>query len=190
MAWYSSLYALIIVAFLYGCSTSSTISNAEFQARRHMAIADTLERSYALREATTEYMIVAEHYPSTSVHPAAVRKTAILLSAPSNPAANDSASHYWLGTYLNLSQSPEEKQIIQMYLKMVDRVKGLHDSLMWEGVVSDSLATLARKQMGEVASRGRRVQELEVELEKASSELKKLKEIDVRISKSKVKNKP
>ncbi len=187
MAWHSSLYTLLVAVFLYGCTSSSTISDAEFQAHRHMARADTLERSFALREATTEYMIVAEHYTSTSVHPGAVRKTALLLSAPSNPAANDSASRYWLDTYLRLTQSPEEKQIIQMYLTMVDRVGELRDSLRREKFVADSLVAVARKQMGEVASRGRRVQELEAELEKASSELAKLKEIDVRISKSKVK---
>lgn len=189
MVWHRRLCPFI-AALLYGCSPLGTISDAEMQAQRHMAIADTLERSSALKEATLEYTIVAERFPSTVVHSAAVRKAALLLSAPSNPAANDSASLYWLNTYLTITRSTEEKQIIQMYLRMVDRVKGLRDSLVRQTIANDSLAITARKQTNDASARGRRVQELEAELEKASSELKKLKEIDVRMSKSKVKNKP
>jgi hypothetical protein len=76
-----------------------------------------------------------------------------------------------------------------MYLKMVGRVKVLHDSLTRQAAVNDSLVAVARRQGGETASRARRVQELESELQKASNELRKLKEIDMRISKSRGKNK-
>jgi len=189
MAQHRGLYLLIAV-LLYGCSSSGVVNDVEVQAQRHMAIADTLERAFALKEATLEYEIVAERFPSSNVHATAVRKAALLFSSPANPAANDSASLYWLNTYLDLTKSPEEKQIIQMYLKMVGRVKVLRDSLARQTAVNDSLVAVARKQVGETASRARRVQELEHELQKASNELRKLKEIDVRISKSRGKNKP
>ena len=166
------------------------MSNAELQAQRHMAIADTLERASALRKATGEYLIVAERFPSTSVYASAVRKLALLLESPSNPAANDSSSLYWLNKYLALTPSPEEKQFIRMYLRLVDRVKILRDSLERQTDAMDSLAVVARKQSGEAASRTHRLQELEAELQQVSTELRKLKEIDVRISKSREKNKP
>ncbi len=77
-----------------------------------------------------------------------------------------------------------------MYLNMVGRVKTLRDSLIRETALSDSLAFAVRKQANEASARGKRVQELEAELQKTTDELTKLKEIDVRISKSRVKNKP
>ena len=77
-----------------------------------------------------------------------------------------------------------------MYLKMVGQIKVLRDSLARQTATNDSLVTVAHKQVGETASRARRVLELEHELQKASNELRKLKEIDVRISKSRGKNKP
>jgi hypothetical protein len=189
MEQYRVLY-LLIAALLYGCSSSGVVDDIELQAQRHMAIADTLERANALKEATLEYKIVAERFPSSNVHTTAVRKTALLFSSPANPAANDSASLYWLSTYLDLTKSPEEKQIIDMYLNMVARVKSLRDSITRQRALNDSLVAVVHKQAGETAARARRVQELESELQKASQELMKLKEIDVRISKSRVKNKP
>jgi hypothetical protein len=180
----------LVVFLLDGCSTSGVVSDVEIQAQRHMAIADTLERASELKEATLEYQIVAEKFPSTSVHAAAVRKAALLFSSPANPAANDSTSLHWLNTYLALTRSPEEKQMIQMYLTMVGRVKELRDSLAYSAIVNDSLAAVTRKQVTEAASRARRVQETETELQKASDELRRLKEIDMRISKSRGKKQP
>ncbi|MEK9136909.1 MAG: hypothetical protein AAB393_07285 [Bacteroidota bacterium] len=185
-----SSWFFLVVSILFGCSATITTSDIEVQAQRHMALADTLERASELEEATLEYQIVAERFPSTSVHSTAVRKTALLLSAPNNPAANDSAAHHWLNTYLNLTQSPEEKQIIQMYLKTVDRVKTLRDSIARQAAISDSLASVTRKQASEVSSRSKRIQDLEAELQKASNELRRLKEVDVRLSKRRERNRP
>ena len=189
MAQRNAAWLLIVLAFC-GCSSSGLLSDAEIQAQRHVAIADTLERASALKEATDEFLIVAERYPSTSVYALAVRKAALLLGFPSNPAANDSASLYWLNKYLTLTNSPEEKQFIQMYLRGVDRVSILHDSLERETATVDSLTAVTRKQGSEAVTRTRRLQELEAELQKVSTELRKLKEIDVGISKSREKNKP
>jgi transposase-like protein len=187
MAWHKNLY-LLIAALLYGCSSSDIVSDVEVQALRHMAIADTLEHASAFQEATLEYKIVAERFPLSSVYATAVRKTALLLGSPTNPAANDSASLYWLNIYIGLTTSPEEKQIIQMYLNVVGRVKVLRDSLTRKSAINDSLLAVTRKQGGEAVTRARRILELEAELQKASNELRKLKEIDVRISKSRGKN--
>lgn len=189
MSLRNSAYFLVAI-LMFGCSSSDNLSTAELEAQRHMAIADTLEKASELKRATMEYTLVAKNYPSTSAYPIAVRKTALLLSSSANPVANDSASQYWLSIYLGLTHSPEERQIIEMYLRMVGRVKMLRDSLARVNALSDSLAFAVRKQANEATARGKRVQELEAELQQATDELKKLKEIDVRISKSRVKNKP
>lgn len=188
MVRHNGLYVLIAVV-LHGCSTSRELNNTEMQAQRHMAIADTLERGSELRGATLEYQIVAERFPSASVYAKAVRKVALLVSSPENPAASDSASLYWLNRYLPLSQSPEEKQIIQMYLKTVGQRRVLRDSLVRQHALYDSLTAVTRKQSIEMTLRARRIQDLDTELQKASNELRKLKEVDERISKSRGKNK-
>jgi hypothetical protein len=180
---------LIVVLAAAGCSSTGGLSDPETQARRRMAIADTLERASALKEATLEYTIVAERFSGTSVHAAAVRKAALLYSSSANPAANDSSSRYWLTRYLDLTRSAEEKQIIRMYMAMVDRVALLRDSVARQTVANDSLSALARRQTGDLTTRAKRMQELEAELQKASDELKRLKEIDVRVSRSRGKNK-
>jgi|GEM_PF-2391132 hypothetical protein len=184
-----SCLCLLVAAVLHGCSASRDVNDVETQAQRHLALADTFERASALREATFEYQIVAERFPSSTVYATAVRKVALLFSSPTNPAANDSASLYWLSTYLVLTQSPEEKQIIQMYLTTVGQVEALHDSLTHQCALNDSLAAVARKHSSELSLRARHTQELEAELQRASNELKKLKEIDERISRSRGKNK-
>lgn len=178
------------MVFLGGCSTSKVVPDVDVQARRHMAIADSLERSSLLSMATLEYQIVAEQFPSSSVYPAAARKTALLFGSPENSAANDSASLYWLQRYAEVSPSPEEKQVIQMYLAVVSEVRALRDSLSLKGALVDSLAALARKQATDATARIRRIQELDTELQKASNELRKLKEVDEQISKSRGKKAP
>jgi hypothetical protein len=189
MGWHNALPVIPFV-FIVGCIATGSLDNVELEAQKHMAIADTLERSSELKQATLEYTLVAERYPTSSAYLTAVRKAALLFSTPENPAASDSASRFWLNTYLKLSPSPEEKQFIQMYLDMADQVKVLRDSLAHQKVIHDGLVAAARKQGNESAARAKRIQELEADLKKASEEMRKLKEIDLRISKSRVKNKP
>jgi len=181
---------LLVPLFLYGCSSTGMVGELEIQAQQHMLIADTLERASALPKATREYLLVAEHFPSTSVYPKAVRKAAILLGSTSNPAANDSASLFWLEKYLSLTSSPDDKELIRMYLAMADRMTDLRDSLRRQAEQVDSLQALAHRQTTEAASRAHRLQELEAELQQVSTELKKLKEIDIRTSRGRDRNKP
>jgi hypothetical protein len=186
----NTLFVIIPFMFFAGCITTSEMDHIEVEAQRHMAIADTLERAAELKQATLEYALVAERFPTSSVYATAVRKAAFLYSQPDNPAASDSASRFWLNTYFKLSQSPEEKQLIQMYLNLADLVQTLKDSLARQKIIHDGLVAAARKQGNEMAARSKRIQELESDLKNASDELHKLKEIDLRISKSRVKNKP
>ena len=179
--------ACVMVA---GCSLTGIVNEKESEARRRMVAADTLERARSFKEATIEYTRIAEQFSSTSVYPAAVRKAGILYSMPSNPLMNDSASAYWLGIYATMANSLEEKQIIGMYLTTIERARMLRDSLSMKTAIIDSLATTVRRQSSELTSRGKRIQDLEAQLQKASEELLKLKEIDLRISKSRGKNNP
>jgi hypothetical protein len=179
-----NLPVILLVTLLWGCGSTGTFNEFEYQARKHIALADSLEKVPSLRESLLEYRLVAERYPSSSVYNGAVLKTALLYSNQDNPAANDSAALYWFNRYLVLTPMEGEKQIVRMYLETLGESKALRDSLRVTTTVKDSLESTVRRQSTESAARIKRVQELESELQKASLELKKLKEVDVRISKS------
>jgi hypothetical protein len=179
-----SRYGALLLIFLSGCATYGTVSDADVQARRHMSLADSLENSQSWKDAALEYQLVAQNFPSSSQYPHAVWKTAILFASPRNPVASDSISSIWFRKYLALAPPKEEAQMLQLYLATVDRVKELRDSLGSQKTANDSLAAQLRKQSTDASAHTHRIQELEEELQKAAAELNKLKEIDVRISKS------
>lgn len=185
-----NLFAIILCTMAAACSSTDTLNDIETQARSRMAVADTLEQAKAWKEATREYTFIARQFPSSSVYQTAVWKAALLYSTPENPIASDSASAHWFRVYQSFSPSTEEKALIQMYLGAIERTRRLRDSLLVLKNTGDSLAVAARKQSSELSARAKRILELETQLQKTSDELLKLKEIDMRISKSREKNKP
>jgi hypothetical protein len=175
------LFALAVIA---GCA-SIPDRDSESRAQRHWFLADTLEREGALREATMEYSIVAEHYPGTRFHADAVRRVALLSMNPLNPAASDSVSMAWLRTYLALSVSVEEKENARMYITLLQRIGSLRGDVARQQVSADSMAASSKRATNELALRAKRIQDLENELKEAKSELERLREVDIRISRSK-----
>lgn len=166
-------------------TTSPVIVSSEDRAEYHMRVADSLEAASALREAALEYKLVAELYPTTSHYPNAVRNTALLYSNPANPAVDDSLSLQWFQTYLALPIPREEKVKAEIYVTMLQRINELRREMNRRESSIDSLQTLTRRQSGEIATRSKKVQDLEAELRKTTIELQNLREVDVRISKRK-----
>jgi hypothetical protein len=183
----AEMLVLIVVMFLFAaCSPKTTAEyDAESRAEYHMRVADSLETMYALREAALEYKLVAELYPATSHYPNAVRNTALLYSNPANPAVDDSLSLQWFQTYLTLPISREEKVKAEIYVTMLKRLTALRREISRRSAIVDSLQNITRRQSGDLATRTRRNQELELELKKTMSELERLREVDVRINKRK-----
>jgi len=124
-----------------------------------------LETSLAYHQAALEYAIIAEHYPSTSYYQAAVWKAALLNIHPANPEADQSAALHWLQVYLGLPLSPEQKECAQLHVALLERIKGLQTEISRIIAVTN---------------------ELEAELTQARDELKKMKEVDVRMHRSRV----
>ena len=152
---------------------------------RHMAIADTLEQINLLAEASLEYTLAAQLYPSSEYYPMAVRKAAFLYSDRRNPARNDSVSIFWFQRYLELPLSAEQRELTSLYLQLREETSTLRNSLTRQGSVADSLQTIVRRQGNEMGNRAKRLAELEAELAKANDELQKLREIDVKMHKTK-----
>ncbi|MER3524286.1 MAG: hypothetical protein C4326_09530 [Ignavibacteria bacterium] len=180
-----SFFIILLLAFA-SCKPGATIEdNAEARAEYHMQIADSLESLQMLRGAALEYKLVAELYPNTSHFPNAVRNTALLYSNPANPAADDSLSLQWFQTYLTLPISRDERVKAEIYVTMLKRITTLRRELNRRAVLIDSLQVVARKQSADLAARTRRVQEVESELKKTLSELKRLRDVDARINRRK-----
>jgi len=174
----------LAAAALAGCGTLLGEHEEEAEAHRQVELARTLEAASNLREAAHEYSIVAERFPNSSVWPTAVRKAALLYANPANPSRNDSISLAWFNAYQALSLSPQEKEIVQSHIALQGRMKTLGDELGRQRDVSDSLSVAVKKLSATVTAQGRRTQDVEAQLRQATEELKKLKEVDVRLSKN------
>ncbi len=178
----------IPLLLLSGCrSFESDQSGSEpwSPVERHMTIADTLEQANLLAEASLEYTLAAQLYPSSEYYPMAVRKAAFLYSDKRNPARNDSVSIFWFNRYLELPLSAEQREITVLYLQLREEASTLRNSLTRQRGVSDSLQTIIKRQGNEIGNRAKRLGELEAELAKANDELQKLREIDVKMHKTK-----
>ena len=180
------LAAAALLIALAGCSTSPAIRKADADAMRHVALGDSLLRLSFLREATLEYNLVAERYPSTSVYAPAVRRAALLYCDPANPSRDDSAAIHWFGVYLALPLNAQDREVALAATSLLERIISLRLEERRADAVGDSLAAVTRRQSATAAQQARRIQELEVSLQQANDELTKLREVDVRLSKTRI----
>jgi cell division septation protein DedD len=179
-----NVIVIILCFFLAGCVSQSRSLKLESQARSHMERAAALEDSSAYHQAAQEYAIVAERYPSTSYYKGAVWKVALLNIHPANSKIDTSAARFWLNVYLGLPLTPEEKENATLYVAMLERINGLQAELSSYVAEKDKLLAVTRKQSSDIVTGTQRLGELEAELAKARDELKKLKEVDVRMQRS------
>lgn len=179
-----NVIVIILCFFLAGCVSQFRGFKLESQARSHMERAAALEDSSAYHQAAREYAIVAERYPSTSYYKGAVWKAALLSIHPANSKIDTSAALFWMKVYLGLSISSKEKEDATLYVAMIERINGLQAELFSLVSEKDKLLAVTRKQSSDIVTGTQRLGELEAELAKARDELKKMKEVDVRMQRS------
>ena len=165
-----------------GCSFFHHVDDSETRARQHMLTGDSLEVSSEFAGAALEYQMVAELYPQTSYYPTAVRKTAVLSLHPNNPSANDSVAQYWFAEYLRIAPPSQGRSLAEAIVHLLDRIQNLQTAAGNQHSTIDSLASVAKRQATELSARSKQVGTLELELKQAYEELRKLREVDVRIS--------
>ena len=183
MKWLVPILTMLLCA---GCGPGASLRNdSETRAEYHMQLGDSLEIVNALREAALEYRLVAELYPTTTSYAEAVRKSAFLYSNPMNPARDDSVSLYWFRKYVSLPISREERTTAEIYVTMLERLTILRNEIKSNNIIVDSLQSVARRQVAELASKNKRIQDLEVDLKRTTTELQNLRDVDVRINKRK-----
>ncbi len=177
---------ICLVVMLGGCSVQEAEQGSAERspADRHMMLAETLERQSLLREATFEYTLVAELYPTSEHYPNAVRRAALLFSNPENPVCSDTAASFWFDQYLKLSLPFEERELVTRYLTEQKYTKLLRADITKRALIADSLQTVIRRQATDLANRSRRIQELEADLARVSQELKRLREVDIQMQRS------
>ncbi|MBW2598437.1 MAG: SPOR domain-containing protein [Deltaproteobacteria bacterium] len=150
-----------------------------------MERAAALENSSAYHQAAREYAVVAGRYPSTSYYKSSVWKAALLNIHPANSKIDTSAARFWLNVYLGLPLTDEEKENATLYVSMIERINGLQAQVSSLVSERDKLLDVTRKQSGDIVTGTQRLGELEAELAKARDALKKMKEVDVRMQRSK-----
>jgi hypothetical protein len=171
---------ILCCVLLAGCAPSKDTGSAEGDAEAVLAFAESLEADSLLDQATAQYAIIAEQFPTADVYPLAVRRVAFLYAHPDNPAHNDTLALRWMRIYNPLARTREERQEVAVVTTLIQQNMTLREQLSRESASGDSLATLLRRQ-------GRRVRDLEAELQQVNDELRKLKDVDVRTSRKRKK---
>jgi hypothetical protein len=171
---------ILCSVLLAGCAPSKDTGSAEGDAEAVLAFAESLEADSLLDQATAQYAIVAEQFPTADIYPLAVRRVAFLYAHPDNPAHNDTLALRWMRIYYPLARTREERQEVAVVTTLIQQNMTLREQLGREAASGDSLATLLRRQ-------GRRVRDLETELQQVNDDLRKLKEVDARTSRTRKK---
>ena len=149
-----------------------------------MHLADSLEQVMAIQPAAEHYAFVATEFPQSSVYPVAIRKAALLYASEFNPARHDSLSLRWFTACLALPMKRADRENVQTFVALLQRVRVLQEEVNRRSASFDSLNSMFRRQAGALSTDTRRIQELEADLQQSQKELKRMKEIDLRLSKS------
>jgi hypothetical protein len=176
------LLCLLLALSMAACVTPR--ADTESEARRLLEVARALETSRDLKEAAHQYSMIAERFPNAIVFPVAVRRAALLYANTANPGHSDSLSLFWWRRYLELPVLPQEKENATLAVNLLSAVDSLRLGLARQTTLADSLFSLSRKQTNALSAQEKRIQDLEAELHHTAEELRKLKEIDVKLSKT------
>jgi hypothetical protein len=179
----SLLIGLLAVAFS-ACAPPGSMRSPEAVAVMLYNRADSLEQVKAIRSAAETYGTIADQYPQSSVYPQAVRKAALLTATELNPARNDSLALRWFAAYLALPTKKEEHEVAQVCFSLLQRLRVLQEEMIKRTGAADSLGGVVRRLGTTMSAEQRRIADLEAELTQVQGELRRLKEIDLRLSKS------
>jgi hypothetical protein len=169
---------------MQGCAVSPSSTRGESDARRAIAVADSLREQSEFAHAAEAYTLVAGRYPSSNVYPRAVRNAGFLLASPANSARDDSAAIRWLSLYATLPASEAERDGISLLGNALQETIALRAQSTHLTAEADSLYALSKRQSAAILVEQRKSRELEEKLKEAMTELAKLKSVDVRTARS------
>jgi hypothetical protein len=179
-----TLFIGLALLALSGCTSLSSMRTSESAAISLFSRADSLEGALAIRAAAETYGMIADQYPQSSVYALAVRKAALLTAVELNPARNDSLALRWFAAYLALPSRREEREVAQVCYSLLQRLRVLQDEMGRRSNTADSLSGVVRRMGASMSAEQRRIADLEADLSQVQVELRRLKDIDLKLSKS------
>jgi hypothetical protein len=178
--WLAAALALLFIA----CTPASLTPSQKVEADRQLELARAMETTQDFRRALHMYTIVAETYAQSPQGALAAQRAAMLYARPGNLQRNDSLALFWFRTAVARIDSPEMRDQIQLSMFLLDRSLLQQQELHRAKVIADSLQLIVRRQSTTIASQTRRMGELERTLGATSTELRRLKDVDIQISRS------
>ncbi len=167
-----------------GCGLFPDARNPDSKVGRRMNVADSLEQEGQFQAAAAAYVSVAERFPESSFYPTAVRRAALMYSISPYSDGNDSAAYRWYIRYLALPLSKPERENVRVSVELLHRILSLRAQVTQMYTAADSLTVLSKRQSALLTADAHRMQDLELQIQNAQAELKKIKEMDIRLSKS------
>ena len=205
----------IIILFLGGCAGLYKDYEDFWTAKRHMNRALAMENSGQIHEAMLEYIFVARNFPASGFYKTAIFKAAMLSGRLDNPERDLYTSLYWLNQYLKLPLSDQEQESAQFMATLIEQNKQYQDRIVQlqidlknqKTVISqynreiNSLEKLSKNRNQQIRQlqkkidfyeeqikeHDKKIRQLEAEIYKTRDELKRLKEIDVRVHRRRLK---
>lgn len=178
-----SILRFLVVASLGGCAIFLPSEDNDYAASEIMKTADSLAAASFFDEAAMRFAEVADLHPASSSAPQALLRTAILSGHPRNRARNDSTSLVRLSQYASLPLASADRQRVEFEASLLQRVMADGREVIQMRASLDSLAAASGQQAAALQTRSAKIRELETQLADANTELKKLREIDVTLSK-------
>lgn len=178
------LFAIIVLVSFSNCTVITREYEHKRELQHHLSLAGSLEESKQYSEAAQEYGLIAETFPTSFSYKKAVRKAALLHVHPENPQFDLEAGLKWFKVLAELTIAPAEQENVRLHIALLERIKGLQYSIYELDYSKKKLMTASAVQEKELAERDRKIRRLESELTWASEELRKMKEVDVLLHKS------
>ena len=178
------LVAITMLVLLCGCTFVAREYEHNVELQQQLDLAGSLEESKQYAEAAKEYARIAESYPTSFFYEKAVRKAAMLYVHPENHQFDLDAGLKWFKILAELPISPGEQENVRIHIGLLERIKALQYSIYELDYGKRKLLADADVQEKELAEKDRKIRQLESELAWASEELRKMKEVDVLLHKS------
>ncbi len=177
---------IVLSAFLVtGCAPRGNLSPEQRAEAEHILdLARSYENTGDLRRATDVYTSIAETYPRSDAGAGAAYKAGLLLVNPHNPVRDDALALVWFRTALGRSIPPDDRGYAEIFIAQLEQLKEMRQDLDLHWRQNDSLRNVVRDQGLTIASYQRRNEQLEQQLFASNAELKKLKDVDLQIARS------
>ncbi len=152
------------------------------ESERQLVLAQQLAQAGEYRRAIHLCSIVAEQAPGTEAGATATLRTALMLSSPRNPERNDSLAIQWFRATIARTKSLDERLQAEVSIALLDRLLFQSRDAHRQRVLVDSLQLAVRRQSGTILSQTRRLMDMEREVVATRDELKRIRDIDIRLS--------